>query len=243
MKKQNRIGEIYITNEGYNIEIIEHFDCKSYTIKFEDGTIIKNRRYTSIKNGQIKNPNHKSVLEVGYFGIGIYSKTTHLKIYYAWGRMLQRCYSKKYQEKHPTYKGCTVDEYWHNFQNFAEWYETNRIEDCHLDKNILFKGNKVYSSETCCFVPREINGLFVKCNNSRGKLPIGVSMEGDKFRASVHTDGKVDNLGLFNTLEEAFQAYKIAKERYIKKVADNWKPYIEPKVYEAMYNYEVEITD
>lgn len=45
------------------------------------------------------------------------------------------------------------------------------------------------------------------------------------------------------TPEEAFQVYKVAKETYIKEVADEWKDKINPKVYQAMYNYQVEITD
>ena len=50
-------------------------------------------------------------------------------------------------------------------------------------------------------------------------------------------------MGTFDTSEEAFQAYKVAKEQYIKEVADKWREQIEPRVYKAMYKYQVEITD
>ena len=49
------------------------------------------------------------------------------------------------------------------------------MEGWQLDKDILIKGNKIYSPDTCCFVPSEINNLFVGCNKSRGSLPIGVT--------------------------------------------------------------------
>ena len=112
-----------------------------------------------------------------------------------------------------------------------------------LDKDILFKGNKIYSPETCCFIPREINQIFPKRDLKRGEYPIGVTRKRGKFSAQLSTKDFNKNLGVFNTPEEAFQAYKSAKESYIKEVADKWKDQIEPRVYQAMYNYQVEITD
>ena len=50
-------------------------------------------------------------------------------------------------------------------------------------------------------------------------------------------------LGLFPNQQEAFYAYKKAKEKYIKEVADLYKNIIPQKVYDAMYSYQVEITD
>ena len=113
-----------------------------------------------------------------------------------------------------------------------------------LDKDILIKGNKIYSPETCAFVPAEINGIFTKTNSKRGVYPIGVSLHKEgRFQAKVLKNKKQAYIGLFDTPEEAFQAYKKAKEEYIKEVADKWKDKIDPRVYEAMYNYQVEITD
>jgi hypothetical protein len=163
--------------------------------------------------------------------------------------MLQRGYDKRYKEKNPTYINCSVSSFWHNFQNFARWYEENwkpwMDTTWHLDKDILFKGNKIYSPETCCLVPREINLLFVKCDKSRGNLPIGIcnSENKKKFLVSLNKGGKQVHIGTFDTIEEAFQAYKTAKEEYIKEMADVWKPLITKQVYQALINYKVEITD
>lgn len=103
--------------------------------------------------------------------------------------MMRRCYDPKYHEKEPTYKGCEVCKEWLNFQMFAEWYYKNHYEIegqriC-LDKDILLKGNKIYSADTCIFVPHRINSLFVKSYKLRGELPIGVSYHkrDKKFRA------------------------------------------------------------
>ena len=150
---------------------------------------------------------------------------------------------KKGQEKQPSYIGCLVDEEWHNFQNFAEWFEDNYVEGWHLDKDILIKGNKIYSPETCCFVPLEINSLFTKSDKIRGEYPIGVSKKDKKYQANVNKNSGFIFLGAFNTPEEAFQVYKTAKEDYIKEVADKWRGQITEQVYQAMYSYQVEITD
>ena len=116
-------------------------------------------------------------------------------------------------------------------------------EPFHLDKDILVKGNKIYSEDTCCFVPICINNLFTLRGLKRGELLIGVSKKGDRFCASIHKHGKQKGLGTFDTELEAFWAYKEAKEAYIKELAEKWKDQIDPRVYEALMKYQVEITD
>lgn len=241
---ENRIGEKYITNEGYEIKIIEYFNNTNCTIQFEDGVLLENIAYGNITRGKVKNRYHKSVHEVGFLGVGTYSKSKHLKIYNAWNNMLERCYNEKCQEKFPTYKGCMVTKNWLNFQLFAQWFEDNwkhyMDKTWQLDKDILKKGNKIYSPETCCFVPQEINKLLY---NSKNKSLIGVSHHKNKFTAKIYIRGRQVYLGIFNTKEEAFEAYKIAKEAYIKEVADLWRSKITESIYQALINYKVEITD
>ncbi len=245
-KIKNRIGERFLSNEGYWFTITEISDCKKYTVKFDEGFVLYNVTYSNLVRGAVRNPYHPSVFGVGYFGAGKYgSKIEDKKAreYVTWQSMLGRCYSKKNQKRNLTYKGVIVCEEWKCFQNFAEWYEKNYIEYFALDKDILFKGNKVYSAETCCFVPKEINNLFVKCDKVRGDLPIGVFNHKNRFIVRLRKNGKRVYLGLFDTPEEAFQAYKTAKEEYIKEMADKWRGQITEPCYEAMYAYEVEITD
>jgi uncharacterized iron-regulated protein len=50
-------------------------------------------------------------------------------------------------------------------------------------------------------------------------------------------------LGYFDTIEEAFQAYKTTKEEHIKEMANRWKDKISEECYRALYNYQVEVTD
>lgn len=239
---KDRTGEKFITNEGYEVEITEYFRNDNCTIKFiYNGTILKNIEYICLLKKNIKNPYHLSVYGVGYLGVKnkTYNSVMEKKIYSIWHSMISRCYNSRDIDNKSTYKYTTVCEKWHNFQNFIDWYTDNYKEDFYLDKDILFKGNKIYSPETCCLVPCEINALFTKRDNLRGTYPIGVSKDYGKFKATL----KKKNLGRYSTPEEAFQVYKDAKEQYIKEVADKWKDKIDSKVYQAMYNYKVEITD
>ena len=176
-----------------------------------------------------------------------YSHKENRKTYKTWQSLLQRCYDTKLHEKYPTYKNCTTCEEWHNFQNFAKWYDENYYEIdgeimC-LDKDILIKGNKVYSPETCIFVPRRINILFTKTDANRGNLPIGVTQKNDKYVITMRINKKFVSNKSYKTPQEAFKVYKYFKEKYIKEIADEYKDKIPVKLYNAMYKYKVEITD
>ena len=182
---------------------------------------------------------------VGYHGSENVDCTS--ESYLKWHDMLVRCYNEKFHERQPQYKGCTVCEEWLNYSNFKVWYDQNKIPgmSLDLDKDILFKGNKIYSPETCCFVPHAINTLFLNKKADRGDFPIGVSYEKDKkkFRAYMSFMGKQIKIGTFDTAESAFARYKEYKENFIKDMAEQYKDEIPYKVYEAMMNWKIEIID
>lgn len=194
----------------------------------------------------------RTVYGVGYLGEGVYKsrhngKSTHQ--YNIWKHMIERCYDDKILEKFTTYKGCLVCVEWLNFQNFAKWYNQNYYdvegERMELDKDILIKGNKIYSPDTCIFVPHRINSLFTKANSIRGELPIGVTFrkKNNKYSARCQCGNYRKYIGEYNTAAEAFYAYKTYKENYVKQIAEEYKDKVPKKLYNAMITYEVEITD
>lgn len=253
MKKIDRTGEENINNFGSKMIITKYNSTRDIDVYFpEYEYTINHVQYGNFKKGKISCPYERRTYGIGYLGEGKYKKSENgkeTKCYTIWAHMLERCCDNKFKEKRPTYKECEVCEEWHNFQTFAQWYENNYYEIpddfmC-LDKDILIKGNKVYSPKTCVFVSNEINLLFIKCNNSRGDLPIGVtySKSDDVYISRCRFGDKLKHLGCYDTSQEAFQVYKEYKEKYIKQVADKYKEYIPQKLYNAMYNYEVEIDD
>jgi len=235
------------------MEIIIYNGALDIDVKFLDETIRHKLTYQQFRNGTIINPMYPTVCGKGFLGIGtynIYTKERKIrKCYQHWHSMIHRCYNDNYNKKEPTYKEITVCDEWHNYQNFADWYDKNYYEvpneKMQLDKDILYKGNKVYSPNTCVFVPQTINNLFTKRQNFRGEYPIGVtySKRDNKFLAQITYDNKTNTIGCFYSSTDAFYSYKKVKEKHIKDVANKYKQYIPEKLYKAMINYMVEISD
>jgi len=171
-----------------------------------------------------------------------------IREYKLWTSMLQRCFDEKYKQNQPTYKDVTCSKEWLSMTKFIEDVSQMKgfgLEGWQLDKDIIQKGNKLYSKDTCCFVPLEVNILLTKRDKSRGEYPIGVCFDKTmgKFMAKLRINGKRKFLGRFTTPEEAFQVYKLAKEAHIKVVAQKWKHLIEERVFQALMTYEVNIDD
>lgn len=150
-------------------------------------------------------------------GHTVNGKWYHFKSYRCWASMINRCYSDKYQSKKPTYIGCSVAKEWLAYSEFKAFYDKNYVDGWVLDKDLLLKGNKVYSSETCVFVPSYLNTLFIDCRSKRGSLPVGVSFykNNNKYVAQCNAYGKCHNLGYFSTPELASDAYQDFKKRYV----------------------------
>lgn len=245
MKNNNlRIGETRLNNLGSKMWIVKYNNSLDVKVEFENGHIVKST-YQQFKNGSVKNPLDCSVFGVGKIGVGRYTSSNNKTAYSIWNGMLNRVYGSKYIN----YKDCSMVDEWHNFQNFAKWYEDNyykiKGQRMEIDKDILLKGNKIYSPDTCVFVPQEINLLFTKSNSKRSDTPIGVSQIGkDKYIARCNRGKKIKQyLGTYTDPVKAFKAYKKYKEYYIKTVAEKYKGEIPDKLYNALINYTVEITD
>lgn len=188
----------------------------------------------------------KLTFGIGYKSIGEHKATIngkHTPAYARWCSMLKRCYDPKYHESHPTYIGCTVDEQWHDFQRFASWFYAHEFSDkgYQLDKDLLIPGNKIYSADSCCFVPSQLNSLFIDDCSRRGRYPRGVSFEKDRggFKVSIRIDGKDRNLGRFKDPEEAHQVYKRAKEANVKRMALEWQDRIADNVFQALMTWQL----
>ena len=144
--------------------------------------------------------------------------------YQAWKAMLTRCYYVKNQERHPTYKGCSVAKEWLVFSVFLKWYESNYIEGFDLDKDIKVKGNKVYGPDTCLVLPRCINTLFTNVSTKKDGYPTGVYLSEavGRFAARIRIDGNRKHLGLFDTPELAHESYIKAKNAEIHRKCEQY---------------------
>lgn len=148
-------SKIYTSGNHGDFKIIKYISYKNVEIEFLKTGYRTTTQCELIRIGNIKDYLSPSVYGVGYIGIGSHKSRVNNIISYkysVWASMIQRCYCPKSLKIHPTYIGCTVCKEWHNFQNFADWFDKNYTEGFELDKDIIVKGNKWYSPLTCKFV-------------------------------------------------------------------------------------------
>ena len=242
-KQDHYYRNLYPLNQKQYMAVRNHFnktgdDSEEFIIKVMNDIKYKPDNWS-------KRAMEPTMCGIGYHGLEGVDCTS--ESYLKWHDMINRCYNAKFHERQPQYKECTVCGEWLNYSNFKVWYDQHKIQgmSLDLDKDILFKGNKVYSPETCCFVPHAINTLFLSNKSARGDYPIGVSYEKDKekFRAYMAFMGRQIKLGTFDTAEDAFARYKEYKEDFIQDMAEQYRDEIPNKVYEAMMGWKIEIGD
>lgn len=243
-RKDYKVGTIWDLKNGETVEILEDLGNDKVLVQFKDKQghkKVSSKR--AIISGSIKNPFTRSLVGIGYEGDGEYSFSKSRKEHKHWSSMLERCYS----EAHSHYgayggRGVYVDGYFHNFQNFAAWCNDQKgfkLQGWELDKDILVPGNKVYSANTCCFLPSKINSAFIKGKVKVGSLPTGVVESphgGRKFRAQANGI----KLGNYFTVKEAFVAYKEYKESSVKALLSDYKDLLDNRVVESIMNYRVD---
>lgn len=187
---------------------------------------------------------------IKWFPLAVFDKTGPVNcarhhIYIKWLGMLRRCYDKKHQRK--DYVGMSVDPKFYKFSDFATWALSQvggHVPEFELDKDILGDGSRIYSPDTCSFVPTELNRAISGCVNPKKKpngLPLGVVKRkaARPYSADISINGKKTYIGSFHTEEEAFSAYEKEKEKYLMSLAEKYKDVIDIRVYEALCNFTV----
>lgn len=172
-------------------------------------------------------PNRKLIYGIGvndadYVVVStINGKSIWCPIYSVWYSMIARCYSKRLQAKLLTYVGCWVCEEWLYFSNFKVWMEAQNWQGLQLDKDLVLRGNKLYSPDTCIFVSGVVNS-FISSDTTRNDLPVGVQQNKNtgRFYSDCSMLGKGrKRLGTFATIEEAANAYTEFKKEMAIKLA------------------------
>lgn len=131
--------------------------------------------------------------------------------YRKWTGMLER-QTPKFWETNPTYTGVKVWEGWKSFMAFRAWMLPQNHAGLQLDKDLLGDG-KLYSPENCVFVSHAVNCFTTDSGAARGEWPIGVSKEGNRFKAVICVYGEKSQvtLGRFATPHEAHMSWVVKK--------------------------------
>lgn len=221
------------------MKIIDYKNMNDVTVEFQNEfKSISHIYYQNFKSGNVLDNYTRNIFGVGYVGEGKYKCSKngiHYAQYSVWYALLERCYKEATRKKYPSYEGCTVCEEWLNFQNFSQWYYDNIYDSgdggrMHIDKDILVKGNRIYSPDTCIMVPQRINMIFMNKTN-KWNLPSGIRMsKTGKYITSYN--GK--HLGTIDRLEDAIYAHGTEKRRCIKEIVEEYEDKLPQKVREAL---------
>ena len=245
------VGKVCKSKLSGDFKVLKYNDTANVEIQFLNTGFKMVARLGNIRSGNVKDRYLPSVHGIGILGAKypVSEDGRDTKEYTLWTHVLQRCYSDALKKKYPTYEGCEVSNNFKSYEYFYEWCHRQigfDNEGWQLDKDLLTKGNKVYSESTCVFLPKEINSVLTKSTASRGEHLIGVCWNKTRkaFVAKVNKNkGKQEHLGYFKTELEAYNAYKTAKEAFVKEQANKWKDKIDVRAYEALMNYQVEVDD
>lgn len=143
--------------------------------------------------------------------------------YVLWNSVNKRCDTEAEKRKGRTWY-LESENHFEGFGAFVSWCHDQQgygNKDAlgnkwQLDKDLLVLGNKVYSPDTCIFVPSKINSLLLSSKSIRGEYPIGVCFNKrfGKFVSQVNDEGKRKSLGYFTCpmkAHKAWQEFKVSK--------------------------------
>ena len=254
-KPTKHIGAINKNAFGTEMKVIQYTSYSDIVVEFQDKwKSVVHTTWLHFERGNVKNP-----YDLNKYGArlgntyGLHSTSKEIR---SWYNILQRATDSEYQEKHPTYIGCGIDESWLLFENYYQWLIAQENYQqwknglaWAVDKDILVKHNKIYSPSTCCLVPQSVNNLFLRHESVRGNYPIGVTyrQSDGMFMAQCNNPwtNKQEKLGNFVSSTDAFAAYKAYKENICKQVATEefTRHNITLECYLALQNYRVDVND
>ena len=236
-------GGVYNSNQCGKFEVVSILSSRIINIKFLTTGFETTTTASHIKGSSVYDPLYPTIHGRGYTGIGEFT-SKNSKAYRAWKNMFERAYSKNYQSVYPSYKGCSITREWFNYQNFASWFESTypykkflprgRWE---LDKDLKVVGNKVYSPDTCVWLPSDINANFKMLRPNEGSVClVGVSKDNRRpnkyktvYLSTTKPNGKFTKS--FDNEYEAHKFYIEKKNQYIDELAEYYKEFITDEVY------------
>lgn len=246
--RQKYIGKIFESNSCGDFKILGAYEVakngsKNYVVEFIDTKYQTVATYLQIRNLRIKDNYYPSVYNIGYIG-DYEGKVSKDKYYTMWHSMIQRCYGSK--DKSKTYNDVEISKEWHNFTNFTNdikqligydniaEYPNIKFE---LDKDILSdKNNKIYSKETCCFIPKKLNMFFVGKKSRLEKKYKGVyySYKSKTFGGQANFEGTYYRKDGFHKPSDAYVWYYNVKKASLQKYFKEQFSFVDAKVKNAM---------
>lgn len=221
---KKRIGEKFFHPKYGEYTITSYTNCEEVSIRFKNTGYEYVTSYNHIQNIEVRDRWYKCK-----YGSHIGDCETNIDAYKTWYNMIYRC------QHSVGYEDVCVCKEWHEFATFLKWYNNQYKEDnWHLDKDILSNGVRIYSPQTCCFLPPEINTFFEKFKKAKG---FSYNKKRKKYEAYCRERGKYIHLGLYQTPAEARIAYLNYKRNLLEELINPYLGKISIELYNAMKKY------
>ena len=202
--------------------VVQFLDSSNYIMKASN---------TSILSKKLQNP-YRINSYGGYLGIG--DQKYDERIVSIWRFILLRSINEnKPYSNIKGYEDVLLDERWLEYQSFAKWYneESKNLNpnfQYNIDKDFLQIGlhPKIYTPQYCILIPKELNLAIHNIYLHYGNLPVGVrefkNRNGELYYRAFYSgfENKKYIDYKFRTPEQAFEAFREYKLRYIESLLD-----------------------
>lgn len=240
-------GEIFQSNNYGEFEIVSEIKSnkkkRKFIIRFLQTGTKKECYINEILKGEVKDNFLPKIHGIGYLGNG--HKKGNEKLYNIWISMIGRCYNKNDKAyKYYGEKGITIDRRWHCFEYFLEDviklknYNENLTKKSliELDKDLLQlnveTSKKVYSKETCIWIPKRTNNNIqivetnIDKNTSSKYVGVCYLPKSGHYQTSININKKQTYIGTFLTEIAAANAYNYYAQKHNNELIQNNCPFM-----------------
>ena len=235
------VGMEFTNKKGFRWRVKEIIDMRNIVVEsFEWMPYTTIIRKSGVVKGIVMYPYGKQQFGQ-YRGEGKWDASARNKHFRQWNAIFSRCY-KSNSTNMPAYADCIVGEDWMNLQVFCDWNEANYPKDTHgykweIDKDLLGKGSKIYSSSTCCYLPKEMNLFLARMNDVGIYKHIGLTGI-PSYRVWVRQGKEIDSkqnhyVGSYSAYEEAYEVWKAKKKERHTALCKKYKDILPEHVYRA----------
>lgn len=229
------IGTKFKTIHSGICKVTKYENCSNVHVRFVKTGTTRVVQATHLRRGKVKDPIYPRIYGKGFLGEEGKSKK-YKGLYYIWRGILQRSYSKRFQDKYPTYKDCRVVKRWHSYQNFCK--DISKLPNWNtpgfdLDKDLRVFGNKIYGPRYCSFIPHIVNSVFAGGNKSNTAYP-GVKI--NKQTAKRYYVKTRTGQTYFSSSKSAWLLYLENKLNHLRRLANKYRKVLHPDVYETLYS-------
>ena len=229
------VGDIFESTSCGRLEVVHYVNCTEVYVQFEESGYVIRSSSGHIRSGLVKDPFYPYLHGLGYFG-DLHRESSNIKYYRLWRKMMDRCYLEGYCTS--SYGKVTVSKEWLNCSNFIRWCADNYVEGWELDKDVYQVGvvNKVYSKETCIFLPKEINSMLTTRDTPNKYGSRGVKVSGSKFIGRFKRKG-VEFSKTFDSMGEAQDYYINNRIDILTELAYKYKSEVNEVTFDNLVNY------